>query len=159
GEELRQAARQPVDIPMTARGVTGQSGDKPEAGPGKKPKEKAGAPVERPETGFAAAPAKKYEVQPNDSWYRIALTEYGDAGLCQKLQAYNKKEDASLRVGAVVLLPTKDVLTGKPADASETAGSGKGGAKPGGKVPLPETSIAQLPGKTGAKGKEKPVAP
>jgi nucleoid-associated protein YgaU len=129
--------------------MVGQGADKPEAGPGKKVKEKPGSQLERPETGFAAVPARKYEVQPNDSWYRIALAEYGDAGLCQKLQAYNKKEDASLRVGAVVLLPTKETLTGKPEDPE----------KVGGKAPPEGSSIVQIPGKAGPKSKEKPAAP
>lgn len=142
--------RPPVEI-HTSHAPGKPDGDTPAAGPSKKSSEKASGSIERPETGFAAVTAKKYEIKEGDSYYKIAKTIYGEAGIWEKLRDYNNTGDAPLRVGATLLLPPKEVLTGKPAPIQDPTGPR---AKADSKPWTDDHSLIQL-SPVKAKGKEK----
>jgi LysM repeat protein len=72
-------------------------------------------------------PLQRHEVVKGDTIYRIAGDYYGDRSLWKQLQAFNKGRiaaDGTLRIGATLLIPPRDVLLGKaalPADARAAA--------------------------------------
>lgn len=62
-------------------------------------------------------PLTKYDVKEGDTLYRIATKFYGDGKLWEKIRECNKDKVGSggeLKVGAILMLPPKDVLLGKP---------------------------------------------
>lgn len=65
---------------------------------------------------FTDKKAKPYQVQENDSLYRIAKANYGDGSLWQELADYNKSKvgaNNAVRAGVTITIPPKEVLLGK----------------------------------------------
>jgi LysM repeat protein len=58
-------------------------------------------------------PVQKYEVKEGDTLYRITMKYYNDPKLSDKLRDYNKL-GGTIREGATIVIPPKDVLLGKP---------------------------------------------
>lgn len=124
--------------------------------------EPAGGPSADP---TRPAPARvagaEHVVAEGESAYRIAKDSYGDGGLWRKLVAFNPDamtSDGTIRVGAKLVLPPKDVLLGqaKPADSkidvkSKTAKPDADGVKP---VRVAQGGTIAAPGRTAsAKGR------
>jgi len=105
--------------------ATGSPGERFTAGPGKaipgpetvltKPVEQVSPPpiASKP---YSSGTIKRHTIQEGDSIYRIAVTQYGDGNLWQRLREFNPGKIGSsgeLRGGVVIDLPPKDVLLGQ----------------------------------------------
>lgn len=94
---------------------------------------------------------KTYRIQEKDSLYSIAKSQYGDASLWPQLAAFNEGrvgKDGTVRVGATIRIPPKDVLTGRTelprieAGRPEPVQTAKADPKAQAKVPPPAPTAA-----------------
>lgn len=81
-----------------------------------KPIDQVATPPLVPGKPYSAGVMKRYTIQEGDSIYRIAVTQYGDGNLWQRLREFNPGKiggDGEMRDGAIIELPPKDVLLGQ----------------------------------------------
>jgi len=116
-------------------------GPKPEPKPEiKKEIKPAPAPV---------AGEKSHTIGEGDTLFKICKKYYGDGMLWKQLATYNSGKlgkDGTLKTGAVLSIPPREVLTGKPAPAKQEA-------KPEPKATKPATELAKKDDKTTKKAK------
>ncbi len=102
----RVGPRQPVDVPGFVRV------EQAERLPVREPVREVTGPGERSRT---------HEVKAGDSLFRISERYYGNGHLWRKLAERNRGvvgADGGVRVGAVLTIPSRAVLTGEPASSS-----------------------------------------
>ena len=101
---------------------------------------------------YSEGTMSRYTIQEGDSIYRIAVTQYGDGTLWDRLREFNPGKigsDGELRDGVVLELPPKDVLMGRAVLPP-----------PGVKVqPTPGSPRPQSPGKIDSPQKRDGTAP
>ncbi len=116
-DQVVDTAREFGELPTTLKLTEGHSSRVPEI--------EMGGPVltiGRPD------PARVYRVKPNDSLWGIAEREYDDGALHSRLAEYNHDRIGSggtLREGASLLIPAKDVLLAYRRGDERLVGSGR----------------------------------
>jgi LysM repeat protein len=77
-------------------------------------------PAAAARSGSAAVQEKMYVVQGGDTYMKIAQRHYGTSQVWRELAKYNGADDGVVRLGSTIRIPSREMLTGRPAPTPAT---------------------------------------